>query len=770
MASKSCPASKGPLAYLLAAVALCVLLIIPAVSVARAANPKAASPGTPQAHTIDAFVAGQLAQGKKPNRLIKEKSPYLLQHAFNPIDWYPWGPEALAKAKRENKPIFLSIGYSTCHWCHVMAAESFSDPAVGAILNQYFVAIKLDREERPDLDRVYMAATQALTGSGGWPNSVFLTPDLQPFYAGTYFPPKSRWGLPGFSDLLLAVRNKWEQDPKGVSKAAGEITRLLKNHAALPASSKMPPDDLPAEASKQLATAFDRAYGGFGMAPKFPRPVVLYFLLRNYHYQGNQNDREMVLVTLKKMAAGGIHDHLGGGFHRYSVDEQWRVPHFEKMLYDQAALAVAYLEAFQVSGDPAFARVARGILDYVLRDLTGPDGGFYSAEDADSPLPEDPKRHGEGAFYLWSHQELRDALGKETAAVFTYRYGVEQKGNVLHDPHGEFKGKNILYEAHSLAQTAKHFGLGPEKTAAILAGARQKLLELRSRRPRSQLDDKVLTAWNGLMISAMARGYQVLGDARYLAAARRAAAFIKDKLYDPKTGELSRRFRQGQAGLAAHLDDYAYLVRGLLDLFEASQQIARLNWARQLNATQTKLFGDPKGGGYYSTAGRDQTVLTRGKEKFESARPSGNAVAALNLLRLANLTQDDAMRKRAETVFKAYAGHLKRHPTSMPLMLAALLNWQHPYKQVVIAGRPGADDTRRLLAAVHRKFLPGKMVVLATGGADQKRLAGLMPFLEGMAMQEGKATAYVCLGYTCRLPTNDVEAVSRQLEDIGKAR
>ncbi len=751
-----------------------IALVLPTLGPTEAASqgkiskqtetPKLPHNASTDGNTAADFVARQLAKGKKPNRLIHEKSPYLLQHAFDPVDWFPWGEEALAQARKEDKPIFLSIGYSTCHWCHVMGQESFANPEIAAVLNQYFVSIKVDREERPDLDRVYMAAVQALTGSGGWPMSVFLTHDLKPFYAGTYFPPESRYGLPAFPDLLEAIHQAWVKERQKILESANQITAYLQQRTVVQTSDATLTKSLLQKAYDQTALGYDKTFGGFGNAPKFPRPVTFNFLLRYYHRSGEKKALEMTLTTLRKMAEGGIHDHLGGGFHRYSVDGQWRVPHFEKMLYDQAQLAVSYLEAYQITRDPLYAQIARAILDYVLRDMTGPQGGFYSAEDADSPLPENPEKRGEGAFYLFSKDEIFEMLVASTGKLFTYYYGVTEEGNALSDPQGEFSGKNILYVAHSIDDTAKHFGRSSTAVQKVLADARQRLFHLRARRPRPHLDDKVITSWNGLMIGAFARGYQVLNEPRYLRAAELAAAFITANLYDPNQKVLLRRYRDGSAGLEAYLNDYAFLVQGLLDLYEASLNIRWLMYAIDLTQKQIELFGDANGAGFFDTSGNDRTVLLRMKEDYEGAQPTGNSVAALNLLRLAQMIGNEKYQQKGVKTISTFADPLQKYPMGMPQMLVALDFQLKKPKQIIIAGKADAADTKKMLRAVYDRFLPNKIILLADGGRAQKQLAKYLPFIASVSMLDGKATAYVCEDYTCKLPTTDVNVMIDLLE------
>src|SRR6478672_6437131 len=641
------------------------------------------------------------------NKLADEKSPYLLQHADNPVDWLPWGEEAFAKARRENKPIFLSIGYSTCHWCHVMAHESFENPEVAAIMNREFVNIKVDREERPDVDRVYMTFVQATTGGGGWPMSIWLTPELKPFVGGTYFPPEDRWGQPGFTKVLERIAAAWKQDHEKISEQGTKIIAALEQSvSAIPDSGqKLGAKTLDA-AYQQIARSYDAHEGGFGVAPKFPRPVTLNFLAR-IHARNPESDSgkhalEMNQFTLRKMAAGGMHDVLGGGFHRYSVDAYWHVPHFEKMLYDQAQLAVAYLEAFQITREPLFEEVARDTLDYVRRDMTAKDGGFFSAEDADSVVPGNSAKKAEGAFYVWDKKEI-DAALDASADVFNFHYAVKAEGNVPSggDPHGEFTGKNILIELGSLAATAKHFGKEEAEIRKTLAESRAKLFEVRAKRPRPHLDDKIITAWNGLMISAFARGAQILDDSAYLEAATRAAEFVRSQLYDSSRKVLYRNYREGRSAIEGFADDYAFLIQSLLDLYEASFDVGWLRWANELQETLNRLFFDKERGGYFSGAGNDPSILLRLKEDNDSAEPAASSIASLNLLRLAQIRNDAGFYDRAEKTVDVFAPQIGHFPSAMPQMLVALdLSLGKP-RQIVIAGDRDDAGTRALVAEVH---------------------------------------------------------------------
>jgi uncharacterized protein len=690
------------------------------------------------------------------HRLIREKSPYLLQHAHNPVDWHPWGDEAFQKARREHKPIFLSSGYSTCHWCHVMNRESFQNEEIAAILNRYFVPIKLDREERPDIDRVYMTYVQATTGAGGWPMSVWLTPDLTPFVGGTYFPPEDMGGRPGFKSVLTRIAEAWEIDRERIVASATDVmARLREATAAAPDATMALERALLDQGYAQIRASYDPRHGGFGGAPKFPRPSAPDFMLRYHARAGIQDALDMTLHTLRAMAEGGVYDQIGGGFHRYSVDERWHVPHFEKMLYDQAQLVCTYLDAHQITGDAFFARIARETLDYVLRDLTGPEGQFYSAEDADSDVPGRPGEHAEGAFYVWDHRELTRLLGNDASAILGFRYGVGKRGNVRDDPHGEFEGKNILFVAHDIEETAKRFQQSPDDIRRMFAEAQEKLRVARAARPRPHMDDKTLTAWNGLMISALARAHQVLGDAHWLAAATRAATFIRDHLYDETSGTLRRRHRAGEAAFDGYLDDYAYLIRGLLDLYEAGFDIRHLEWALALQSIQDALFWDADHGGYFSTTGADDSVLLRIKDEYDGAEPSANSVAAHTLLRLAKMTDHPEFTRRAEELMATFSRQLHRAPQAMPAMLAALDFHLHGAKQIVIAGTPGAADTQALTRAVHARFIPNKVLLLADGGDGQKFLASHLAFVAGLRPVDGQAAAFVCERGACQHPITD---------------
>ena len=711
----------------------------------------------------------QPANPAHTNRLAREKSPYLLQHAHNPVDWYPWGEEAFAKARRENKPIFLSIGYSTCHWCHVMAHESFENEETAAIMNREFVNIKVDREERPDVDRVYMTFVQATTGGGGWPMSVWLTPDLKPFVGGTYFPPVDRYGQPGFTKVLERIAAAWKQGHEKIAEQGSKIVEALReSQNAQPEAAAKIDSQLFQTAYEQLSRGFDDKEGGFGTAPKFPRPVALNFLTRFYDRdpksESGKHALEMDLVTLRKMAAGGMHDHLGGGFHRYSVDRYWHVPHFEKMLYDQAQLASAYLDAFQITRDPQYADVVRDILDYVARDMTSKNGGFFSAEDADSLFEHGKPEHGEGAFYVWTEKQVDAALGDDSSA-FKFYYGVQPHGNAPEgsDPQDEFRGKNILIQRHTIAETAKHFKKSEDEARQSLARSRERLLSIRNKRPRPHLDDKIIAGWNGLMISAYARAAQILDEPRYLESATQAAKFLRSNLYDEKSKLLFRNYRESRSNVEGFADDYAFVIQGALDLYEASFEIEWLKFAIELQETQDRLFFDEKAGGYFSTSGKDKSVVLRMKDDNDSAEPAASSIAALNLLRLAQFRDDKKLDERARKTIDAFAPTLSHFASAMPQMLVAVDYSLSKPSQIIIAGKIDNDATKALLAEVRRHFLPKKILILADGGEGQKFFSEKNEAIPAMSPIDGKSAAYVCENFTCKAPVTDPKALGNLL-------
>jgi len=717
------------------------------------------------------------------NALAAEKSPYLLQHAENPVNWLPWGEAAFAKARAEQKPIFLSIGYSTCHWCHVMAHESFENEAVAALLNEHFVPVKVDREERPDVDKVYMSYVQAYTGHGGWPLSAWLTPELKPFFGGTYFPPEDRHGRAGFPSLLKAIAKGWQEERDKLLREADRVINALRDYHAERSGGDASGEQLAERGGEAFEKgfqyfyeSFDEQKGGFGNAPKFPRASNLNFLFRCAAVQGVQSELGrmavgMATTTLQKMAAGGIHDHIGGGFHRYSVDDGWFVPHFEKMLYDQAQIAINLLDAHLATSDERFAWVARGVFDYVLRDLTDDAGGFYSAEDADSLLKHGAPEHAEGAFYVWSHDELRAALG-EDAAFFCQHFGVKPEGNVPDrlDPQGEFTGKNILHQQQSLAGTAQNFGLEPEQAAEKLAALLAKLRIVREQRPRPHLDDKIITAWNGLMISAFSRAAvspaECLQENRavYREAAVHAAKFVQAELYDEARGVLYRNYRQGRGANEGFAEDYAYFIAGLLDLYEATFDERWLRWADRLQQTMDERFLDEKAGGYFNSAADDSSIVLRLKEDYDGAEPAPASVAAANLLRLAGITHDETRKVRGRCAITAAQAVWTQSPQALPEMLCALERVLEIPKQVVIVGDLSARDFQELAVVCHERIGPRRsLLAVDTAGLTGVWLKGKAPWLAEMKTIDGKATAYVCENFACQAPVTVADELRNQL-------
>ncbi len=681
-----------------------------------------------------------------PNRLAGEQSPYLLQHASNPVDWFPWGEDAFAKARAEDKPVMLSVGYATCHWCHVMAHECFQDQEVAALLNRHFVAVKVDREERPDIDSAYMSVCQALTGAGGWPLTVFLTPEKKPFYAGTYFPKHTAMGRPGMVELLTNLARLWREERQRLLTTGEEIAKAMQPQ---PAGERQAPGQKAMEkAYWTLARGFDQRYGGFGQAPKFPTPHQLNFLLRWQRRAGQERAGIMAAATLMAMRQGGIFDQIGYGFHRYSVDQKWLVPHFEKMLYDQALLALAYLEAFQATGEPLFARTAREIFSYVLRDMTSPQGAFYSAEDADS-------EGAEGTFYLWTPEQVRELLGEEEARLFCRYYGVTAQGNFE-------GGKSVLHITRGMDALAEGAGLSPERAAAALDEARAKLLAARAGRPRPLLDDKVLTAWNGLMIAALARGALVLGEPAYQEAADRAARFVMSELGGGE-GRLLRRWREGHAAQDGFLEDYAFMAWGLIELYQASLDPEHLESALALARAAGERFEDQVRGGFFFTAHDGEELFVREKGLYDGAVPSGNSVMAFDLLRLSRLTGDTTLERSARRALEAFGERINEQPSAFTMMLQALDFALGPTTELVIAGQIGAADSEALLAAARRRYDPLLTVLLCPPGEAGRRMARIAPFCAEMNPKGGKAAAYLCRGFACQAPTTDPDELERQL-------
>ncbi len=678
------------------------------------------------------------------NRLKDETSPYLLQHADNPVDWYPWGEEALSTAREQDKPILLSIGYSSCHWCHVMAHESFENPDLAAIMNQNFINIKVDREERPDLDAVYMAAVQMLSGQGGWPMTVFLTPDMRPFYAGTYFPPEDRPPMPGFARILDLVADAYRDRREDIDETAEQISAELNHHfqAAIEGLAISP--SILDDGARKLALQFDQSNGGFGNEPKFPPSMSLEFLLRTYVRTGSKRALEMVTRTLDRMARGGIYDQIGGGFHRYSVDAIWLVPHFEKMLYDNALLARIYTLGYQAAGKDLYRRIAEQTFTYVLREMTSPEGGFYSAQDADS-------EGKEGKFYIWSAQDFETVLGRRDASIAKRYFGIM--------PDGNFEGKNILTAPREPERVADQFGISLDELERTIAEIRGKLYQARSTRVWPGRDDKVLTAWNALMLRSFAEGATVFGRADLLEVAVRNARFIRDNLY--QDGRLLRTYTAGQAKLNGYLEDYAYLIDALLSLYEATFDASWIAWAQELTDTMVNEFWDPENGGFFSTGTSHEELVARPKELFDSATPSGNSVAADVLLRLSHLLGRNDYRERGMAVLEKHGMLAKEYPHGAARLLLAYDFALSSPREIALVGDPSEEATRSLLAVVQQPYLPHKVVALRHPGLTDE--ATIIPLLEGRDEIEGNPAAYVCRNFTCERPVTEPAELAAQL-------
>jgi uncharacterized protein YyaL (SSP411 family) len=685
---------------------------------------------------------------KYTNRLIDQTSPYLLQHAHNPVDWHPWGAEAFERAKREDKPIFLSIGYSTCHWCHVMKRESFENEQIARLMNENFVCIKVDREQRPDVDELYMNAVVLTTGSGGWPLSLFLTPEGKPFYGGTYFPPNDAFGRPGFERVLLAIAEAWKSRRQELIDSSDKLSEFLQG-AQGPTQKASLSVEILKNAFNQLRDVFDSVSGGFGTAPKFPQPANLSMLLGYWRRTADAQALHIVEKTLNAMAAGGIYDHIGGGFHRYSTDARWLVPHFEKMLYDQALLGKVYLQAYQITRKERYARIAKEIFDYVLRDMTAPAGGFYSAEDADS-------EGEEGAFYLWDSEQIASILDRDEARLFNAHYGVTKHGNFA-------KNRTILSIVTPTEQLANEFQTDPVAVADTLAIAHAKIFAARAKRVRPHRDDKVITGWNGLMILSLAYAGAVLQDKKYTDAAVRCADFVLNTLYT--NGRLRRYYRNGQVVGKAFLDDYAFVVTALLDLYEATFETRWLVKARTLSEEMIELFADAEQGGFFLAGKDSEKLIARSKPGSDGAIPSGNSAAALVLLKLGRLTMNEQFTEQGVKTLGTFSRQLAKSPAYSSLMLEALSFQLGPVRELVIAGDADAEDTKRMLELIRGQFLPNVAVLFHDPGKADSVLYELVPFVKNQAAVKGKATAYVCENYACKKPVTDLREFESLLAD-----
>ncbi len=686
------------------------------------------------------------------NRLAQEKSPYLIQHAHNPVEWFPWGDEAFDKAREEDKPVFLSIGYATCHWCHVMAHESFEDEQIAGLMNDAFVNIKVDREERPDIDNTYMTVCQMLTGSGGWPLTIIMTPEKKPFYAATYIPKSGRYGRPGMRELIPWIDGLWKEEREKIHNSADQITEAFQKSNRQESGEDLSQEVLD-EAFRQYRENFDRQHGGFGSSPKFPSPHNLMLLLRRWKHSGDDEALGMVTRTLTAMRRGGLFDQVGLGFHRYSTDSQWLVPHFEKMLYDQAMLAMAYTEAWQATHMPLFRRTAEEILEYVLRDMQDEQGAFYSAEDADS-------EGEEGRFYVWSIDDIRNVLPGSQAELAIEVYNMTEAGNYRDEASGQQTGKNILHLRKPLEDLAEERNMNKEQLREVLYEIRRKLFEAREKRERPLLDDKILTDWNGLMIAALAKAAKAFENKQYMKEAERALSFLNKELDGDKG--LLHRYRDGEAAIQAHADDYAFLIFGLIELYEAGFHIAHLRQAVKLNEVFIKQFWDDETGGFWFTSEGSEELLGRKKEIYDGALPSGNSIAALNLIRLGRMTGNSEWEEKAGDIFSLFSKQVEQAPTGFAQLLQAFGFAAGDSFEIVFAADRDNETFNEMLSRLNREFIPGKVTLLAEPGKDQ--LAELAPYTEAQKPVDGKPTVYVCQNYSCDLPVHSADEMMERLK------
>ncbi len=674
---------------------------------------------------------------KFTNKLINETSPYLLQHAHNPVNWHPWGEEALLQSRKLDKPIFVSIGYSACHWCHVMERESFENEEIAQLLNDNFICIKVDREERPDLDEIYMNAVQMITGSGGWPLSAWLTPELESFFGGTYFPPEDRWERIGFKNILKRLIHLWENQRDQLRQSAGQITSSMRQISQVQSSDFEFSLSLWHSAVKAAEQTFDERYGGFGSAPKFPQAMELSFLLRYYFHTGEKQTLKMVEKSLHAMANGGIFDQLGGGFHRYSTDEQWLVPHFEKMLYDNALLSATYLEAYQITRKEFYAKVARATLDYVVREMTATEGGFFSSQDADS-------EGEEGKFYVWQKIEIDKILGPDESKLFCTVYGVS--------PDGNWEGKNILFRSRNLQEATQKIGLTEYELIDRLEQDRQKLLTVRTERIPPHKDDKILTSWNGLMISALCKGFQVLGDKKYLVVAKKAVDFLLEKMHFQN--QILRTYRNGISHLNGYLPDYAFLVAALIDVYESLFELSYLKHALAINYLMLHKFWDDKQGGFFFTSSDHEKLLVRTRNPYDNPIPSGNSIAVSNLLRLSEFTGNHSLKEKAEQTVKLYAAQIEKSPTAFAVLLSSFDFLWGKAKEIVIAGDRNSSSFSDMVKAIYDSYLPNKILAYAdpSFSKNNRESIPILPVIEGKSSTNGSVKIFVCENYTCKNP------------------
>ena len=696
---------------------------------------------------------------KRYNKLIDEKSPYLLQHAYNPVNWYPWGKEAFEKAHKENKPIFLSIGYSTCHWCHRLREESFEDPEVAKLMNDIFISIKVDREERPDIDKIYMLVCQMLTGSGGWPLTIILTPEKKPFFAGTYFPKNSRFGRIGIIDLILRIEKIWKYQREEINTSIDKINQALQDSIKDIPSEILTKKDL-INAYNQLKTIYDNEKGGFGVAPKFPTPHNLSFLLHIWKRTGKKEALDMVEKTLKEMRMGGIFDHIGFGFHRYSTDKDWLVPHYEKMLYDQALIALAYLETYQATKNKDYANVVKEIFTYILGNMISPDGAFYSAEDADS-------EGIEGKFYIWSKEEIKSTLNKEETELFVKIFNISDNGNYLEETTGSKTGKNILFLKYPLSELASILNINKEELEFKIDKIRKKLFIIRNKRIKPNKDDKILTDWNGLIVAALARGGSVLNEQKYIEIAKKTVNFVLTNLHKPNK-RLLHRYRDNKAEINAFVDDYAFLIWGLIELYEATFETYYLKKAIELNQELYTYFWDNENGGFYFTPYDEKDLILRQKEIYDGALPSGNSIAMLNALKLSLITGNQEFKQIAEDIGILFSNKIRNNPLAYTQFLIALDFLLGPSYSVIIAGDSNKEDTKILLKTIQNNYIPNKTIVHRATDINPSDIDHYANFIKWFDKIDNKATAYICIDKTCKPPTINPEIMLEYLKSNWK--
>ncbi len=694
------------------------------------------------------------------NKLKDEKSPYLLQHANNPVYWYAWNDETLKIAKEQNKPIFLSVGYSTCYWCHVMERESFENENIANLLNEYFINIKVDREERPDIDRVYMTALQSMVGTGGWPMNMFLTPDLKPFYGATYIPPKAKYGRTGFEDIIEQINNLWITKRQEIITSSEKIFDLLKSRLNEKNNLTLNINEKIFEKSfESIQNIFDYEYGGFGLGNKFPRPVMLNYLLSLYYKDNNTEALDMVTFTLKKMCEGGIYDHLGGGFHRYSVDTYWRVPHFEKMLYDQSQITSVLFDTYAITNNKYFLNFAIETLEYVLNNLTDKNGGFYSAEDAESAIEESiPKYKEEGYYYTWEKSQIEETLGKENASIFCYVFGVKYEGNTISDPHNIFKNKNVLHLANDYFDAAKVFNKSPDEIEEIITKSKKILLDKRKKRPRPHLDDKILTSWNSLMISAFAKGYQITQYNKYKETAVKSCSFILNNLWDEKKNILYHRYRDEDVKFQGTLDDYAFLIKALIDLYEITFEEYYLKMAIKISEVTIDKFYDNVNSGFFDTENSVKDIILKTKDLYDGAEPSGNAIIMENFIRLGYITEDNKFKSIVENSIKYFYPKIENSHFSSPHMLHNILFNKITPKEIIFTGDLNDTGLNSLIKYIHGKFIPFKIFIYAN-----KYIEKYSTFIKDIVKDYDKTKIYICENQTCKLPIDNLEELKKIL-------